>query len=121
MYCIYKEVLGFAGYILGLKGLVSGSGPISIMAEILGPAWYSRPGYLLIPVHNRSPPSRQVAASKSATLSIHVGLLSIPQSGEFQVIQLYRSLFIFSVHMPGWMLNVELLVHRLDELPSICE
>jgi hypothetical protein len=53
MYCIYKEVLGFAGYILSLKSLVSGSSPIFTMAEILDPTWYSRPGYLLIPVHNK--------------------------------------------------------------------
>jgi hypothetical protein len=54
MYCIYKKVLGFAGYILGLKSLACVSSPIFMMAEILGPTWYSRPGYLLIPIHNTS-------------------------------------------------------------------
>jgi hypothetical protein len=59
MYCIYKEVLVFAGYILGLKGLVSGSSLIFIMADILGPTWHSRQGYLLILVHIKEQSKRR--------------------------------------------------------------
>jgi hypothetical protein len=72
MYCIYKEVLGFVGYILGLKDLVSGSSPIFIIVEIFGSTWYSRPRYLLTSIHNKFlPPISNITTHKVSAMEVH--------------------------------------------------